>query len=116
MGADSYRDTWHLRLIVRPRQLLVDSLLYDLQLEALHDPLLENLTSEQASGFSFLEEISDRAVTSSHKHPDAALIVSQLKGYQRLRDLDLASPVSQNSSPPLAACLCLNWSAYSLEK
>ena len=102
MRADGYRDTWHLRLIARPRQLLVESLLDDLQLEALHDPLLENLTSEQASGFSFLEEISDRAVTSSHKNPDAAFIVSQLKGYQRLRDIDLASPVSQNSSPPLA--------------
>jgi len=46
MGADGYRDTWHLRLIVRPRQLLAESLLDDLQLEALHDPLLKNLTSE----------------------------------------------------------------------
>ena len=102
MRADGHRDTWHLRLIVRSRQLLLDSLLDDLQLEALYDPLLKNLTSQQASRFSLLEEISDRAVTSSHKNPDAAFIVSQLKGYQRLRDIDLASPVSQNSSPPLA--------------
>jgi hypothetical protein len=53
MRADGDRDTWHLPLALRPRQLLAESLLYDLQLEALYDPLFKNLRGEK----------SDRAVT-----------------------------------------------------
>ena len=106
---------WHLRMMRPSRQLLVESFLDDLQLEALHDPLLKNFGSEQAPRFGFLEEIPYRTVTPSHKNPEAAFIVSQLKGCQRLHDIDLASPVSQNSSPPQEHDF-LNWSAYSLEK
>jgi hypothetical protein len=46
MRAYGYRDTRHFPLTLRSRQLLVKSFLDDLQLEALHDPLLKNLTSE----------------------------------------------------------------------
>jgi hypothetical protein len=53
MRADGHRDSWHLRLIPHSRQFLVESLLDDLQLEALYDPLFKNLRGEK----------SDRAVT-----------------------------------------------------
>lgn len=95
-------NSWHLRLARRSRQFLVESLLDDLQLEALYDPLLKNLRGEKAPRFGFLQEESDWAVSPPHKNPGAAFIGSQLKRCQWLSDIDFASPILQNSPPPLA--------------